>query len=521
MQYSINGTVYQSGGTFLNVAPGTYTVYVKDAANCIQTTSVVITNIGTGPGITAFTVAVTEAYLCNAALGKITNPKVNGATCGSCMYSLNFGAYVPNVTQLFLNLNPGTYTVTAMDVNGCTKTILVNINVGVPSTATATVVGTACNTSNGSITIAGIGPHTPYHASINGIGGPWHNFNNTYTFTGLAPGTYTIIMADDESFDIGPPIDPGGCLSYLTVIVPAIGGPSLSLSHYNGSCHLNDGSITATASSGTAPYLYSLDGGAFQSSNVFNNLATGTYTVDVMDATGCVNTKIDSVLNPDGPALIATTTSASCGLNNGVITAIGTGGLAPLQYSINGTVYQSSAIFNSLAAGTYAVTVADANACLTSATAIISNAPKPAVTGFAISATCNNNNGAISATGTSGTSPYTYSINGTNFQSSNLFLGLAAGAYTITIKDVLGCINTTGIIVSNLLAPQLSLSSTAATCSNANGTITAVGTGGVLPLQYSIDGVTFYPAMFSQASCRVRIQFTLRMQTVAKHLRIF
>lgn len=47
---------------------------------------------------------------------------------------------------------------------------------------------------------------------MNGIGGPWITFNPSTTFTGLAPGAYTFILADDESFDIGPPIDPGGCL---------------------------------------------------------------------------------------------------------------------------------------------------------------------------------------------------------------------------------------------------------------------------------------------------------------------
>ncbi|MBK8875122.1 MAG: hypothetical protein IPN13_14890 [Bacteroidetes bacterium] len=55
-----------------------------------------------------------------------------------------------------------------------------------------------------------IGPNTPYHSSISGIGGPWDTWDPTFTYTGLAPGIYEIILADDESFDIGPPLDPGG-----------------------------------------------------------------------------------------------------------------------------------------------------------------------------------------------------------------------------------------------------------------------------------------------------------------------
>ncbi|MBK8875123.1 MAG: hypothetical protein IPN13_14895 [Bacteroidetes bacterium] len=86
-------------------------------------------------------------------MGKITNPKVNGATCNACTYSLNFGAFVPHATQLFLNLAPATYYVTAMDANGCTKTIQAVVGLAAVSTASTVVTGTNCNTSNGTISL--------------------------------------------------------------------------------------------------------------------------------------------------------------------------------------------------------------------------------------------------------------------------------------------------------------------------------------------------------------------------------
>lgn len=132
-----------------------------------------------------------------------------------------------------------------MDASRCTKTIFVTIGIAVNSTALAVVTGTACGTSNGTIKLTGLGPDTPYHASISGIGGPWITFNPSTTFTGLAAGTYTFILSDDESIDFGPPIDPGGCLDTITVIVPSIGGTSLSITKTNGNCALNDGTITA------------------------------------------------------------------------------------------------------------------------------------------------------------------------------------------------------------------------------------------------------------------------------------
>ncbi len=494
LQYSINGVTYQSGNIFINVAPGVYTVYVKDAANCIQTTPVTITNVGSGPGITSFTVNVQGAYPCNGSLGRITNPKVNGATCGSCTYSLNFGAFVPNTTQLFINLSPATYFVTAMDANGCSKTIIAVLGSPVVSTATAVVSGTVCNTSNGTIALTGIGPNTPYHSSISGMGGPWNTWDPTFTYTGLAPGIYDIILADDASFDIGPPIIPGGCLDTITVIVPAIGGPTVSISKSNGTCALDDGTITAFGSGGTPPLLYSLNGGGFQTSGVFTNLSSGIYVIDVIDDNGCMNTKIDTIINPSGPAITASAGATTCLSANGTITAIASNGTAPYLYSINGTVFQNTGVFTGLAAGNYTVTVGDASLCYNTTTVSIINTPRPTLTAFSIAATCNGANGIAFAVGASGTLPYQYSINGTIFQSSNSFAGLAAGFYTITLKDANGCLNTTSIQVSNLSAPSLTLAAVAATCLNANGTITATGAGGVAPLQYSSNGTIYQPS---------------------------
>ncbi|MBL0340120.1 MAG: T9SS type A sorting domain-containing protein [Bacteroidetes bacterium] len=491
LQYSINGVTYQANNIFINIGSGVYTVYVKDATNCIQTTSVTITNVGSGPGISTLTVKASGTYPCNFALGKIDEPLVNGGNCGTCTFSLNFGAFVPNTSPLFSNLNQGTYYVTAMNTNGCSKTIIATIGSGVLSTASAVVTGTPCNTSNGSIALTGIGPKTPYHASISGIGGPWITFDPTYTFIGLAPGIYDVIMADDESFDIGPPIIPGGCLDTVTFIVPATGGPSLSISKSNGTCQLNDGTITAFGSGGVPPLLFSINGGGFQPSGLFTNLSSGVYVIDVMDDNGCMNTKIDTIVNPSGPAVTAVAGATTCLTANGTITATASGGTTPYLYSINGTVFQNTGIFTGLAAGTYTVTVGDASLCYKTTTAIITNTPRPTVTGLTIAATCNGSNGMVIANGASGTVPYQYSINGTTFQSSNTFTGLAAGFYTITIKDANGCLNSTGVQISDLLAPTLTLASTAATCANANGTITATGLGGIAPLQYSSNGTIF------------------------------
>lgn len=492
LRYSINGVTFQSSGTFINVAPGTYTVYVKDTANCIGTTTAIITNTGSGPGITAFTYKVGDAYPCNGALGSITNPKVNGATCGSCTYSLNFGSFIPNATQLFLNLNIGTYYITVKDAGGCTKTVSATIGLGVLSTASAVVTGTSCNSSTGSIALTGIGPKTPYHASLTGIGGPWVTFDPSYTYTGLAPGTYTLTMADDESFDGATiPPTPGGCITTQTIIVPATNGPSITASQTGGTCSLSNGTISSVGTGGTGSLLYDINGGGYQASGVFTGLAAGSYTVTVLDGAGCSNATTVNVTNTGAATATTVSTPAPCGNAAGTVTVNTAGGTAPFQYSINGIAFQSSNVFTGLAAGTYTVIIGDAGACITTKLVAVGTVAGPTVTAIPVAASCNNNNGALLINGASGTAPYTYSINGINFQSSNQITGLAAGFYTVTIKDANGCTSTSGLSVANLLAPTQTLASTAATCLTSNGTITSTASLGTAPYQYSINGINY------------------------------
>ncbi|MBK9320612.1 MAG: SprB repeat-containing protein [Bacteroidetes bacterium] len=101
--------------------------------------------------------------------------------------------------------------------------------------------------------------------------------------------------------------------------------------------------------------------------------------------------------NISGLSINVANTSSACFANNGSISLTGTGGIAPLQYSINGTIYQSSAVFTGLAGGTYTVYVKDANGCIVTATTSITISQGPSITATALNASCGANNGAIIA----------------------------------------------------------------------------------------------------------------------------
>jgi hypothetical protein len=470
-EYSMDGSTFQSSGSFTGIAPGTYTVTVMDAAGCTGTAVATVSNVGSGPApdITVLTVDDVPCVAGDQGEIKVTG---TGGT-GPYTYSINGGPY--DTENEFDISTPGTYTVTVKDANGCTASVTVTVGAVPGPTVTLTITNSVCGSSTGSIVAVGSGDEPPFKYKLNS-----GTYQSSGSFTGLAPGTYTVTVKDNE-----------GCTGSAVATVLSTGGPSVTLNATNPTCGLSNGTIIATGSGGTAPLTYNLNNGSFQSSGTFTGLGPGTYTILVKDAAGCLNAATVTFTGVSLLSLSAAATGTSCGQVNGSITAQGSGGTAPLQYSINGTIYQSSGDFSGLASGNYTVWMADASGCITTTTVTVPATTQPVATAYSIGASCGNNNGSIVASVSGGTSPMIYSIDGVTFQSSNTFSGLGAGAYTLTVQDANGCVNATTVNVGNISGPSLSVNSVSSKCGNANGSITGTGSGGTPPLLYSIDGTTF------------------------------
>jgi hypothetical protein len=493
LTYSIDGGAFQASGVFINLAAVNHTVIVKDASGCTALQSVVITNSATGAIPTDVTFVLKNALPCTGGIVKIKNLKGLPSGGGNhYSFSLDFGTYT--TANQFTGVTPGNHVITAINDDGCTVSRLAVIGIGTQATATATATSTACNTTNGSITIVGVGLNTPYHASING-GTTWNTFfppgANSFTFSNLAPGTYSIIMADDADFVAGTPDVPGACLSTIFAVVPSTGGPSLGTVQTPGTCQSVNGTITASGSLGSSPYTYSINGGVYAAGNIFSNLTPGVYAVTVKDATGCIAGASVTLTGPSVPVVTVSVTPTSCSLSNGVITASVSGGIAPYQYSIDGFVFQAGNVFTNVAAGNYTVFAKDVNGCYGTVVVAVAATPLPQVTAFSIAASCGNNDGSIIANTSFGTAPHQYSLDGILFQSSNTFSGLGAGLYTVTTKDFRGCSSTTAVVIGNIGAATFSNTITTATCGNANGSVVVTATGGTSPYQYSSDGINF------------------------------
>ncbi|AKQ46482.1 hypothetical protein TH63_13990 [Rufibacter radiotolerans] len=473
--YSVDGGTFQASATFGSLAAGTHTITVKDANGCIFTEDVTLINIA-GPSFTL----VAQSSTCGANNGTIT---VGAVTGGTAPYSYSLDGTNFQASTTFNNLLAGTYTIMVRDANGCAlaRQIVVE-NIAGPAGLTLATLSSTCGASNGSVTINGVtGGTAPYLFSIDGS-----TFQSSATISGIAAGEHTITVKDAN-----------GCIFSKKVTVENIAGPTdLVASTTSSTCGANNGSLTiSNVTGGTAPYTYSKDGVNFQASATFTSLLAGSHTIIVKDANGCTFSKAFTVSDIAGPSAVAATSApASCLDNDGSIT-VGTvsGGTSPYTYSINGTSFQASTSFMALASGTYTVTAKDANGCQVTASVTVGKNVPTAFASSTVTSTCGGSNGSITIGAvTGGTAPYTYSINGTTFQAITTFASLAAGTYTITVKDAKGCTFSQGVAVSNIAGPSFTVAANSSTCGSANGSVAISGvTGGVAPYSYSKDGVTF------------------------------
>lgn len=296
--------------------------------------------------------------------------------------------------------------------------------------ANVTTSATSCNgASTGSITVAPINGNGPYTYSLDGaVAVPG---TNPFTFTNVPAGNHTVVVFDAQ-----------GCVSQQLPALVAAGPPITTTASFtdvlcNGT---STGTITVTQpTAGNPPYEYSLDGVTWQTSAVFNGLIAGSYTVFFRERDGCTGTVPVVVAEP---SLLQATTAmvpVVCnGQSSGIITATGAGGVGPYQYSIDGTTWQTQNTFT-VAAGNYTVSIRDFNGCIITRPVVVTEPAQLQAASVNTNATCNGGlDGVINITASGGNTSYTYAINGTNFQPSNIF-NVAPGTYTVTVKDNLGC----------------------------------------------------------------------------------
>ncbi|MCB9189962.1 MAG: T9SS type A sorting domain-containing protein [Flavobacteriales bacterium] len=468
----------------LSVEAGAYTVTVTDASGCTGMDNVTLTQ----PNALLIQVSTTMPACFGASDGSATLVAVNG---GTPTYNYSWTSGGSGLTET--GLSTGTYTVTVTDANGCVADSTFFLNEPAEVSYSTTLSDPLCNGgSDGSISFSAMNGSLPYEYSIDN-GATYQMINS---FTNLIAGSYDVFVRDANLCTVGGT----EVLNQPTVL-------GYTASTTDPSCFgFTDGVITFSSFGGIAPYQFSADNGStFQSSSTIAGLAAGSYSVQVIDANGCLATGAE-VLNdpPNTNFTVSLQSPTSCTANDGVITL---SGLTPSVFydfslvnsnGLNGPVSIPASAggqitTNALAADDYTDFSITYNGCNTTDNTIYTltnptNGLAINNSGLVITnANCTSSTGAISGlTITGGTSPYSMSYNGNSVASLDL-ASVLPGSYSLSITDNLGCI-TTGQYVVNANATFLTVgvTPTNVTCnSTCDGTLTANVTGGSSPYIYS------------------------------------
>jgi len=437
-----------------NVAAGSYSVTVTDAAGCTATASFTIT----APAAISITENVTNILCAGQNNGSIS-VSASGGT-GSKTFSWSNGA----IGSTLNNLSAGNYTVTATDANGCSATANYTITAPQSISINGDINAVTCfGTSNGSILVNATG----------GTGNKTFSWNTGAIGAGinnLAAGAYTVTATDVQ-----------GCSATQSFTVGSPAAISISGSVNDVQCFGdNDGSITITANGGSGTIAITWSNG--MSGNTLNNLSVGSYTATATDLAGCSSSATFTVDQPSALEINLTDFDIACDDLFGSALVSPTGGTAPLSSNwsngVNG--YENE----NLNVGSYSVTITDNNGCNATQTFQITQSANLSVFIQTNDISCfGQGDGSMSAVVNGGDQNYSFewSNGGTTASLNNLL----AGQYNLTVTDGTGCSGSAVGVIDEPAVLNASIDGNDVTCyGQNNGSAIAIVTGGTTPYQY-------------------------------------
>jgi gliding motility-associated-like protein len=457
-----------------NLPAGTYFATVTDANGCPVTDTVTIANLS-GPSMTVDSVYHVQCFGGNDGYAEVQ------VTGGLFPYTYSWNTAPVQTTPSASNLPAGSYVVTATDSNGCVVTTAINITEPTQIQLTTGGVDPSCFTYNdGTTWVNAIGGVTPYSYTWNSAPA-----QNTDTATALTAGTYTVTVVDSN-----------GCFDTASVILIDPLLFSVNITGNNVTCfNACDGNALANLTNGIAPFTYAWDDPSAQSNDSIFGLCDDSVNVVVTDAMGCIAYGYIVITEP---ALLVVTENThgdvSCnGGNDGFSSVNIVGGTGPytFDWDLSGTSVSTLQAANNLIAGSYLVTVTDANGCTDQINIIITEPNPLAVVATPVDADCfGANTGSASVSVLGGTAPYSYQWTDGALQQTDTAFSLIAGSYDVTVTDTLGCVFTiTGIIINEPTQIVLASSTVSSTCGSANGSASVVVGGGTPTYTYAWNTV--------------------------------
>ena len=440
--FNVNNTYITSATTntneaiFGSLSAGTYYLGVIDLGGCTAFTQTFI--IEDSENLDFGLYVVPNSSCGGAPIGKIF---VTGQT-GQAPYSYLWSNGQTGST--ITGLTSGNYSVAVTDAFGCTLSKEATItNVNPVGLGLFTSTAPTCLQSNGVINMTITGGTEPFYYSAS-TGNVLVSYSRTFSLSGLSAGQYNFQVTDA-----------GLCKMFAGTTLETPGGiSSVSVQGQNSTCSSSNGSITVNVVGGNVPYTYTLispTGSQLNISNsqttqIFGNLAGGTYSVGVSDNSGCSFLEQITLVTQNKFTISTQVSGTTCNQNNGVVTIFtSSGATLPLDYSVDGIqnvidTNLSAVTFNNLTSGTHVVTVTDADGCVQTRNILV---PSSQALNYSLySTSCGSgSSGRITAFITSGEPPFTF--NWSNNVPSNpqqiQVSGLTAGTYSVTVVDTNGC----------------------------------------------------------------------------------
>ncbi len=480
-------TVYPSGGTspytyFWNdpgtqttvtatgLCAGTFTITVSDASGCQDTLDSVV---------------ITQPPLITSAITASTNPLCFGNCNGTA--TVTVGGGTPPYTYAWndpgnqtnaqaTGLCAGAYDVVVTDINGCddTSTVIITEPPLITSAITASTNPLCFGDCTGTATVTPGGGTLPYTYAWNDLG----NQTNAQAI-GLCAGTYDVIVTDVN-----------GCDDTSTVIITQ---PPLITSAITASTNLVcfgecTGTATVTPGGGTPAYTYVWNDSGSQTNAIATGLCAGTYDVVVTDVNGCDDTSTVIITQPTALVLTGSGVDATCGNSDGQASVVVSGGTPPYSYQWDDSGTQTTDTAFALGAGIYTIVVTDLAGCVDSILIAVNDAGAPSATIISsINNPCAGDSvGSATVSVIGGATPYTYTWNDPNSQTTTIATGLPAGSYSATIIDSLGCIASAIVSITEPAVLVVNVSAGSILCNgDCNGSANTSVTGGTFPFTYA------------------------------------
>ncbi len=442
------GSAVQNG-----VAAGNYTVTITNTiTGCTAVASGALTQ---PPAISRGSLQVQDAACVGVSNGRINYLASGGTPTGTGNYRFDWsysptvaGPFTPHTTNQVTNpsilnsLAAGVYRVTITDSNNCTFTDQVTVAIAKTLNISGNVTNVICaggRTGSVQVSVSSIPPTpgvfgfvwTPVPTGSNTV-----NTTTGSTLSNIPAGNYIVVATENGT----------GCVvrDTFTVSQPdSVRVTNAALTNPTCTSPMS-GSIGLTVGGGVLPYTYvwnTPNGNQGQAST----LTAGTYTCTITDNVGCSFVYTHTLTIPNSPTVTFDTTSVRCG-NDGCVKAnpvlVPGTTLQGFQWSnqATGAIIGTTAQVCMLNGGNYIVTVTASNGCFVIDTVTLAqpNLLRLDTITYILPRCFGGNDGIIGVTMTGGTTPYTYAWS-VPAPSSPSLVGVAAGAYTVTVSSPNGC----------------------------------------------------------------------------------